>query len=89
MNSGYRSFRDSDSMTGLPDRRQFMKALIEATRHAGPGGRGAVVLFGLDDMSHINDSHGYEAGDRCISFLGYLITCEAGEREFVSGIAGA
>ncbi|MCH8102861.1 MAG: bifunctional diguanylate cyclase/phosphodiesterase [Chloroflexi bacterium] len=82
------SSHDSDSMTGLPDRRQFMKALMEATRNAGPGRQGAVVLFGLDDVSHLNDAHGYEAGDRCISFIGDLITCAAGDRDFVARISG-
>lgn len=75
-------------MTGLPDRRQFMKALIEATRNATSDRQGAVVIFGLDNMSHLNDFHGYEAGDRCISFIGDLITCEVGDRDLVARISG-
>jgi diguanylate cyclase (GGDEF)-like protein len=55
-----------DPLTGLPNRRAFRRRLareIEASE------RFAVVLCDMDNLKHVNDTHGHEAGDRALQML--------------------
>ncbi|MCW2500581.1 MAG: signal transduction protein containing a rane domain an and a domain [Frankiales bacterium] len=51
-----------DSLTGLPNRRQFLRNAEEARA----GGRSAVVLLGLDGFRDVNEALGHEAGDQVL-----------------------
>ena len=60
-----------DALTGLPNRRLFIEALMRATQAEG-GQAVAVLLIDLDRFKPINDVHGHRAGD--------LVLCELAER---------
>ncbi|HLW73648.1 MAG TPA: EAL domain-containing protein, partial [Gammaproteobacteria bacterium] len=61
---------NSDALTGLPNRSALLDrldgALLDDT---GKGRATALLLFNLDGMKQINDTLGYEFGDRCIKSL--------------------
>ncbi|HEX6677179.1 MAG TPA: diguanylate cyclase, partial [Actinomycetes bacterium] len=54
-----------DRLTGLGNRRWFLEELAGAI-DARPGGGLAVLLLDLDRFKEINDTLGYEAGDRLL-----------------------
>jgi diguanylate cyclase (GGDEF)-like protein len=54
-----------DRLTGLGNRRWFLEELAGAIA-ARPGGGLAVLLLDLDRFKEINDTLGYEAGDRVL-----------------------
>ncbi|HEX5898225.1 MAG TPA: GGDEF domain-containing protein [Solirubrobacteraceae bacterium] len=66
-----RALAQEDPLTGLPNRRAFMRDLeseLERTRrHGRPL---ALVLCDVDDLKHINDTHGHPGGDRALCAVG-------------------
>jgi diguanylate cyclase (GGDEF)-like protein len=54
---------DTDTLTGLPNRRSTTEALADALRNGGPV---SVAMIDLDDFKRLNDAHGHEAGDRAL-----------------------
>lgn len=53
-----------DSLTGLPNRRQFQASLQQLlSRDKGASKRGSLMWVDLDRFKLINDVHGYEAAD--------------------------
>ncbi|MGH7654532.1 MAG: GGDEF domain-containing protein [Gemmatimonadaceae bacterium] len=56
-----------DPLSGLPNRREFMRALdTELSRASRSGESFAVVLLDVDRLKLINDRGGHRAGDRAI-----------------------
>ena len=56
-----------EPLSGLPNRREFMRALdAELSRASRSGGSFAVVLMDVDRLKLINDRCGHRAGDRAI-----------------------
>ena len=56
-----------DSLTGLPNRAVLMEHLEHATARAARNGTKLAVLFAdVDNLGVVNDSLGYEAGDRLL-----------------------
>lgn len=59
-----------DALTGLPNRSLLLDRLDGALlRGAQSRSTTALLLFNLDGMKQINDTYGYEFGDRCIQAL--------------------
>ncbi len=53
-----------DPLTGLPNRRWFLRALREAAgRHDRTGAPFAVLVLDVDDFKSVNDTRGHPAGD--------------------------
>lgn len=60
-----------DSLTGLPNRRQFFSALDQAlSRAQASGGRLAVGILDLDGFKPVNDLYGHCAGDHLLTQVG-------------------
>ncbi|MBD1554662.1 putative bifunctional diguanylate cyclase/phosphodiesterase [Pseudomonas typographi] len=60
-----------DSLTGLPNRRQFFSALDQALARArGDGTRLAVGILDLDGFKPVNDLYGHGIGDRLLMLVG-------------------
>jgi diguanylate cyclase (GGDEF)-like protein/PAS domain S-box-containing protein len=54
----------TDSLTGLPNRRNFMEQLeMELARIHRYGNPAALLMLDLDHFKHINDNHGHGWGD--------------------------
>ncbi len=61
----------TDSLTGLPNRRQLMADLD--ARAARPGDPAVLLLFDLDGFKSYNDSFGHVAGDALLTRLGQAL----------------
>ncbi|OBX18158.1 hypothetical protein A9995_13460 [Erythrobacter sp. QSSC1-22B] len=88
-----------DALTGVLNRRGFEQrfaAAFEAAREADDVL--AVMLLDLDNFKRFNDSHGHQAGDRCLIEVGRLLNSELdshagfagryGGEEFIAALVG-
>jgi diguanylate cyclase (GGDEF)-like protein len=55
-----------DPLTGLPNRRAFMGRMM---REIDTGDGFALLLCDMDNLKHINDTRGHDAGDRALRLL--------------------
>ncbi|AIQ92862.1 putative bifunctional diguanylate cyclase/phosphodiesterase [Methylobacterium oryzae] len=61
----------TDSLTGLPNRRYFFQKLDEAIRSPSEAGAPfALAIFDLDRFKPINDTYGHNVGDRVLAEAG-------------------
>lgn len=74
-----------DSLTKLPNRRQFIDLLTEKL---SVGKEGAVILLDLDDFKGINDTLGHVFGDRVIEAIAARLAELADEHIVVSRFGG-
>ncbi len=62
---------NEDSLTGLPNRRQFFSALDrEMAKAKSHGTRLSVCIVDLDGFKPVNDQYGHSAGDRLLAQVG-------------------
>ncbi len=65
---------EQDHLTGLPNRRAFEATLREEAKLARESGEALSVAFcDIDHFKKINDTHGHDAGDRVLKFVGTLL----------------
>ncbi|MBI3149076.1 MAG: diguanylate cyclase [Betaproteobacteria bacterium] len=89
----------TDSLTGLPNRRYALDRLAQewagTARLARPL---AVMMIDIDHFKSVNDSHGHEAGDQVLAWVGETlkqtarasdIVCRLGGEEFLLIAPGA
>ena len=83
----------TDPLTGLPNRREFERAL----RDAQPGGY-SVLAIDVDNLKVINDAYGHEAGDAALQAVGSAlrmglrdvdVVARTGGDEFAALLPGA
>ena len=70
---------ETDSLTGLPNRRKAMDDLSAAFRREGPE-TNMLALFDLDGFKTYNDSFGHPAGDQLLVRLGRQLESRVGGR---------
>jgi diguanylate cyclase (GGDEF)-like protein len=64
----------SDDLTGIPNRREFERALAaEWERAVRYQSALALILLDLDYFKMLNDNHGHQAGDECLRKIGALL----------------
>lgn len=57
----------TDTLTGLPNRRHFMKKLRDEFRRSRRYGRSmALLMFDADRFKSVNDTYGHDVGDRTL-----------------------
>lgn len=66
--------RNTDPLTGLPNRRAFEGALAREVERATRSGDGlAVAIFDADRFKRVNDDFGHQAGDRVLAELAHRL----------------
>jgi diguanylate cyclase (GGDEF)-like protein len=76
-----------DGLTGLPNRSLLLDhlddVLLRDTAHMS-----ALLLFNLDSMKQINDTLGYEYGNRCIQSVAARLSKHLGEQGMLARVGG-
>lgn len=63
-----------DNLTGLYNRAGFAKYGTPLFNECARDGRNVALFFvDLDDLKHVNDVHGHDAGDRFIKAMAYML----------------
>jgi diguanylate cyclase (GGDEF)-like protein len=75
MDDELRVLATTDFLTGLPNRREFMRRLADEQDRLRRdiGGCAAVLLLDVDHFKRINDEHGHAAGDAVLRQLAELM----------------
>lgn len=80
---------NQDSLTGLPNRRQFFHALEAAMGEAIEHGTGlAVGVLDLDGFKPVNDLYGHSVGDRVLALVGERLKAIASDTVLVARLGG-
>lgn len=78
-----------DPLTGLYNRRFFDEALAQHIETARRYNRPlSLILFDVDDLKQINDTHGHEAGDAALKTFAQLLQKTARKADIVCRIGG-
>lgn len=79
-----------DSLTGLPNRKEFLRRLSDAAAVAGAAGQTVqVAMFDLDRFTQFNETLGQAAGDELICETGRRIEASAAQRVALIGNGAA
>jgi diguanylate cyclase (GGDEF)-like protein len=73
-----------DTLTGLPNRRQFQARLADALAEEPV----AVLLLDLDRFKEVNDALGHDVGDALLREVGARLQHRLGARGFVASMGG-
>lgn len=77
-----------DELTGLPNRREFLR-LLDTKWQKNKGRHGWAVLYlDLDKFKNINDSYGHDAGDAVIREFGKRISATVRKSDTVARLSG-
>lgn len=78
---------DTDSLTGLPNRRCFHNALEQAITET-PQGPLALFFMDLDGFKPINDGYGHAVGDQVLKVIASRLRSTAGKSAVVARLGG-
>lgn len=80
---------DTDSLTGLANRRAFERELGAAAERAIRDETALTLVFcDIDRFKAVNDNHGHDVGDRVLTFVGRILKEHVGRRGTVSRHGG-
>ncbi|WP_081611367.1 sensor domain-containing diguanylate cyclase [Kordiimonas gwangyangensis] len=79
---------NTDSLTGLLNRRRFTALGEKAVTDATMGSEIWVVMMDIDHFKRINDTYGHAAGDVAIRDFANIVSEAVGERGFVGRMGG-
>jgi diguanylate cyclase (GGDEF)-like protein len=78
-----------DSLTDLPNRRQFFHRLTLLAEKARTDGRKFVVgVLDLDGFKMVNDLYGHGVGDRLLQAVGQRLLAVSDETQFIARLGG-
>lgn len=78
-----------DPLTGLPNRRAVVRALVrESWRARRAGSSLSLVLMDLDDFKRVNETYGHDAGDRLLRKVGAALARVTRADEMCGRIGG-
>lgn len=83
-----RNERDTDPLSGLLNRRAFMRrvALLDSSREKK--GEWFLLSCDIDHFKRVNDTMGHAAGDRVISHVASILQSAAGKHDLVARFGG-
>lgn len=80
---------NTDSLTGLPNRRCFLgtlgKEIRRSQRHAHPL---SLAMIDVDEFKEVNDTYGHDAGDKVLQSLAQLFVKEFRDYDLVGRLGG-
>jgi diguanylate cyclase (GGDEF)-like protein len=80
---------NTDSLTGLFNRRSFENVLDREFQRADRHGREfSLALVDVNDFKKFNDTHGHQAGDRALASLGEAIRRAVRSTDFAARFGG-
>ncbi|WP_394145532.1 sensor domain-containing diguanylate cyclase [Vibrio atypicus] len=78
-----------DELTGLLNRRGFGLAAAQKLKDAHFNNQTIAILYiDIDNLKLVNDQHGHDAGDYCISALAQAIKLSAHENDVIARLGG-
>jgi diguanylate cyclase (GGDEF)-like protein len=78
-----------DSVTGLPNRKEFERHLEEAHRRGETsGGTFAILCLDIDRFQRVNDTYGYEVADRLLGDVAARLRQQSRGQDLVARISG-
>ncbi len=80
---------EHDPLTGLLNRRGFIRELTHELAYARRyGGGGAVLLLDVDDFKYVNDTLGHAAGDQVLSEVARIVLKRLRETDVFARLGG-
>lgn len=80
---------NNDALTGLYNRNRMKDELSRTLkRHQREGGEGALILVNIDRFKYINDSFGYEIGDKVIMHIAQALRSSIRQGDFLARLGG-
>jgi len=67
---------ETDSLTGLLNRRAFLQKMRDAAERVGDHGKMSAILLDIDHFKRINDEYGHDVGDAAIQSVCRELTVE-------------
>jgi diguanylate cyclase (GGDEF)-like protein/PAS domain S-box-containing protein len=86
--SRLRQLAETDLLTGLPNRAQFLEGLQAAMRRATPEQGAALLFLDIDHFKTINDTLGHEAGDQLLKLFAQRMRDSVRQSDMVARLAG-
>ena len=80
----------TDSLTGLPNRREFDERLAEELERArrAHGRPIGLVMLDLDRFKEVNDRYGHQRGDECLVRFGRILAAESRTSDLAARTGG-
>tara|TARA_R110001592_G_scaffold4318_11_gene24352 strand:- start:5172 stop:6287 length:1116 start_codon:yes stop_codon:yes gene_type:complete len=82
------SLADTDSLTGLANRRYFINEAQRRITLLGPGHKVGIALIDLDNFKSINDVHGHAAGDKVLEGFAEIARKSLRDEDLVARFGG-
>ncbi|MBI1890422.1 MAG: EAL domain-containing protein [Burkholderiales bacterium] len=77
-----------DSLTNLINRNEFAVQLAERLRHTLPAARGALLLFKISGVNHVNHSYGRAEGDRILQLAANALAQHVSPTDLLARFGG-
>ena len=79
---------DHDPLTGLLNRRAFVRELSDQVAQAARHGGGAVLFIDIDDFKHVNDTLGHSIGDQALAGVARALDQHVRETDVLARLGG-
>jgi diguanylate cyclase (GGDEF)-like protein len=83
-----KSLANTDSLTGLKNRRGLNEALAALVPHATPDRLLAIYMLDLDGFKPVNDQYGHDIGDELLIAIGGRLTAAVRTQDIVARVGG-